>query len=185
VIVISTTLGDVSQLLQAIFTGGLLLIAVVAAGFAWAQLRAGRQTALEQLRAAVEHEKRVRVYELVDRTTHLEFVALASDALAPFPFADVHAMEGWWRDPQQDNARRCLVTLLNFCEEIAGEYLDGILARSIADKNIAYVAASVWEIVAEFVDWFRKDSGDASAWEQLRGFADTWQRPPAAFDTAE
>jgi hypothetical protein len=168
VLLISTTLADVSQLMQAVFTAGLLLIAGVAAGVAWAQLKAGRQA-----------EKLHRVYGLVDRTTHLEFVALTSDALAPFPFADNEAMKRWWHDPDNELARRSLVTLLNFFEEMAGEYLDGLLDLRIADRGIAYVAASVWQTVADFVAWFSDDTGETRAWDRLREFAEGWQLPDA------
>jgi hypothetical protein len=96
-----------------------------------------------------------------------------------FPFSEVRDIELWWHDPRNEDARRCLVTLLNFCDEVAGEYLRGILERRIADKNIACVAVSVWATVAEFVERFTKDTGKTRAWNRLKEFAAKWLLPPA------
>jgi hypothetical protein len=76
------------------------------------------------------------------------------------------------------------MTLLNFCDEIAGEYLDGILDRRIADKNVAYVAESVWETVVDFVKWFSDYADQPRAWDQLREFSATWKLPPSALEAA-
>jgi hypothetical protein len=81
---IGATLGEVSELLTAVFTGGLVLLAAVTALFAWNQLREGRAEAAEQLQAQIRSEPRLRVYALVDRTTRLDFVELTASALTLF-----------------------------------------------------------------------------------------------------
>ena len=174
---LATALGDSSILLQAIFTGGLLVTAVGAAWLTWVQLRSTRETNAEQRAAQLQSQERLRVYQLADRTTYLEFIQLMTSALELFRLGDA-TWQSWWRDRPRDADRETVkqqaVTLLNFCEEIASEYLDELLDREIADKNVAYLAASVWSEAWEFVYFLRGVTHEDRAWERLEDFAGQW-----------
>jgi hypothetical protein len=74
--------------------------------------------------------------------------------------------------------RRQATALLNFCEEIAGEYHDDLLDRDVADKNVAYTAASVWRFAEPFVMFLRERTGEQRAWDRLQRFAEGWRPPP-------
>jgi hypothetical protein len=176
-LLIGAALGDVGSLLTAIFTGGLVIVAIVAALFAWGQLQSSRQIAADERAADLEREKRGRVYALVDRTTHLDFVQLNAHAVALFQLDSDLRRTVWWEDPDRKAIRDSAITLLNFCEEIAGEYLDGLLDREVADSNVAYIAASVWLGARDFVTWFRNRTGEQLAWDRLREFAEQWPVP--------
>ncbi len=175
-----SALGDISALLSTIFTGGLLLVAVVAAVVAWLTLRTGRRAAASQIAAQLEGDRRRRVYALADRTTRLEFVVESTGALQLFGLDDA-ALETWWRDRPNDPKKELIsqqaVVLLNFCEEIASEYLDDLLDKEIADKNIGYIAAQTWIAAEPFVRFLRRKSHEQRAWERLQIFATAWTPP--------
>jgi hypothetical protein len=175
-----SALGDVSALLSTIFTGGLLLVAVVAAVVAWLTLRGGRRDVATQIAAQLESDRRRRVYALADRTTQLEFVIESTGALQLFGLED-DTLATWWRDrphdPQKELISQQAVVLLNFCEEIASEYLDDLLDKEIADKNIGYIAAQTWSAAQPFVEFLRRESREERAWERLQTFATAWTPP--------
>ncbi len=177
---LAAALGDVSQLFQAVFTAGLLLVAVAAVIVAGAQLGSGRKAVADQIAADLESQRRVRVYRLADRTTRFEFVVLMSGALSLFRL-DHSTWEKWWRDrplnPENEVVKQQAVVVLNFCEEIASEYLDGLLAKNVADKNVAYIATSIWRAAEPFVKFLRDETDEHRAWNRLEVFATEW-RPP-------
>lgn len=176
------TVADVSQLLQAIFTGGLLIAALAAAAAAWAQLGRGQKAVATQIAAQLDNDRRLRAHSFADRTTTVEFVALMSEALKLFRL-DEDTWRKWWsdRDLKRENEvlRQQAVVVLNFCEAIAGEYLDGLLDKKVADKDIAYVAKSIWLAAERFVKFYRCETNEQRAWDRLEAFAKQWRIPDA------
>ncbi|HWH10037.1 MAG TPA: hypothetical protein VG165_02840 [Solirubrobacteraceae bacterium] len=164
---ILASLISVSALFQALFAGGLLVVACVAASYARAQLAEQRAIA-----------SRDRVYALVDRCSDLRFVRMMDNAIKFF------ALGAWdgkarWNDTKSLTLRLEVVTLLNFCEEVAGEYLDGLLDKSVADRNVAYIAVTVWRDSEWFVQWIRDTSGEQLAWKELENLASLFSRRDA------
>ena len=162
---VAASLTSISTLLQAVFTAGLLVVAAVAAGFAYRQLTLQTQVA-----------RRERVYALADRTADLEFVVMMNDALTLMrmtPSARADALAA------PDATQRMLqaITILNFFEEVAGEYLDGLLDKPVANKNVAALAVGVWKDAREFIDWFRdtRQEDASAAWDRLQTLGNTWE----------
>ena len=185
---LAATPGDVSQQLQTVFTGGLLVATIAAVIAAWRQLGREQKAAAAQVEERLKNERRQRVHNLTDRTTTVEFIGLMSQALKVF-----RGNEDAWRESWGDRAlnaegemlRRQLAVLavLNFFEEIAGEYVDGLLDKEVADKNLAYVATSMWKASERFVKFYRCETKEKRAWDRLEAFANAWRVPEAVGTT--
>lgn len=160
---------SISTLLSAIFAGCLLIVAIVAAGFTYRQLQAqARNTKLE------------RVYALSDRCSDPEFMALMASAQAFFSLGPTAGKKRWraMANARDKHPRTNILAVLNFLEEIAGEYRDGLLDKTVADRNVALVAVEAWGQAKWFAVWIRKTTGQDEAWKQLQTLADAWPSEP-------
>jgi hypothetical protein len=65
-----------------------------------------------------------------------------------------------------DEDRLDVLSVLNFFEELAGEYNDGLLEEDSAHRTVAYFAIGMWEAAEWFVLWQRATSGEHRFYEQ-------------------
>jgi len=165
------SLVDISTLLVAIFTGGLLLAAVIAAAFTYVQLKSQARNA-----------KLVRVFALSDRCADPTFMALMTRAQTMFSMfsTDPAAGKKYWTDMKDDpgNFQSNILAVLNFLEEIAGEYRSGLLDRPAANGNVALVAVGAWTQAKGFALWRREESRQDEAWDELEALAREWGKDP-------
>lgn len=82
-------------------------------------------------------------------------------------------------DKDESNWQANILAVLNFLEEIAGEYRDGLLDRSVADRSVALIAVGAWKQAEWFALWVREMSSQDQAWGELQGLAQEWENRPA------
>jgi hypothetical protein len=159
------SLQGISSLLAAIFTGGLLLVAIVAAWYT-----------RKQLRTQSANAKLARVYALSDRTSDTKFMAAMMTTVRLLNM-DSAAGRARWDSRRFVNSRPDVLAVLNFFEEVAGEYCDGLLDESVADRNVAYLAVNLWTMADRwFADLVRGTSRQDGSWDQLEKLSKKWDQ---------
>jgi len=159
------SLVGISNLLSAVFTGGLLVVALVAARFTYVQLKTQARNA-----------KLERVYALSDRSTDPAFTAALLDAQRLFSMGP-DAGKQLWRAPDSPNLQSNVLAVLNFLEEMASEYRHDLLDQAVADRSVAALAAASWKEAKWFVLWIRDIADEPDGWAEIQALADERHNP--------
>ena len=162
---------DVGGLLTGIGTLLLFVVALVAAGFAKAQIDQQKELA-----------RRQRVYEHIAQLYDRDFVLMMSAAQELFEERPPH--ESGWEDAweaRNGNKKSEIVAAMNFFEIVAGEYNDPgeYLDKTAAQKALLVIADGLWDQAAPFVHWARKgsDSRSYEQWEKMSRRAERTVEP--------
>lgn len=148
---------------------GTLLVTGGALAFAWYQIREGRRNTQRQLDDALGRERRARVDQYLARLTATDFRPAVADAVDLFAVAPAERERAWraWNARSTDEKLKTLA-FLNFFEEVAGQYQDGLLDREAARHVIAPTAVRYWEAGDWFIARLKERQPSAfSQWEAM------------------
>lgn len=56
-----------------------------------------------------------------------------------------------------DREKARVLTVLNFYELVAAEYIAEFLDREVANRHLAYIAVATWEGARNFIEWRREE----------------------------
>ena len=146
--------------------------AVASAAVAAGAVIVARIQILKQLREARERECRERVDFYHARLNHVDFLPILSEAVDLLATRPDHQEKAMAALRAGDTERRLrIIAVLNFFEELAGQYRDGLLDHEAADHILVPTLQQYW---AFGDNWFiarvrATDSAALSEWHAMIG----------------
>jgi hypothetical protein len=140
---------DTAAWIESIATAAAVLVGIVAALYARSQLKDGRRT-----------QQRQRVYDL-QQQFDAEILPIL-DKLFSFVAQDQETAKSQWREWTTAEPQRQweLTRALNFFELVSSEYLNDLLDKKVAHRNLVYTVVLTWPRVRWFVFWLRDQQNE-------------------------
>lgn len=155
--------------ISAIAASGTLVVTAGALVFARETIRSGRRNTEDQIADTIARERRQRVEHYLERLNRVEFLPLLAETfdLLSAPLGEREAALARWRAGGTLAGLR-VGAVLNFFEEVAGQFNAGALDTMAAQRELVPTAARYWELAEWFVARQRAHQPSAfSEWERM------------------